>query len=131
MLEHLLIVSHLVLMEEQKLTMFQRNKVNYNLRNGEPLPPPRKPSSYRQANDYEEQLAYEIMLRAKSARKRTLVVIKASGAFETEKYVIECPDALKWSTDFLQENVSFNSDMFRCTIPKNRPTCRSRSYKRK
>lgn len=74
-------------MEEQKLTMFQRNKVNYNLRNGEPLPPPRKPTNDRQF-DYEDQLAFDIMQRAKSARKRTLNVIRASGAFETEKYEI-------------------------------------------
>lgn len=73
-------------MEEQKLTMFQRNKVNYHLRNGDPLPPPKIPQRDR-TNDYEEQLAFEIMLRAKSARKRTLDTIKAAGAYEIEKLV--------------------------------------------
>lgn len=72
-------------MEEQKLTMFQRNKVNYHLRNGEPLPPPRVPAREK-ANDYEEQLAFEIMMRAKSARKRTLDTIVATGAYKIEKY---------------------------------------------
>lgn len=72
-------------MEEQHLTMFQRSKVNYHLRNGEPLPPPRQPK-YERAQDYEEQLAIEIMMRAKNARKRSLEVIQASGAFEIEKY---------------------------------------------
>lgn len=74
-------------MEEQHLTMFQRNKVNYHLRNGEPLPPPRKPKHER-PQDYEDQLAMEIMMRAKTARKRSLDVIQASGAFEIEKYEI-------------------------------------------
>lgn len=69
-------------MEEQKLTMFQRNKVNYHLRNGDPLPAPKQP----QAMDYEEQLVFEIIQRAKIARKRNLDTIKASGAYEVEKY---------------------------------------------
>lgn len=75
-------------MEEQKLTMFQRNKVNYHLRNGDPLPPP-KMSQRERTNDYEEQLAFEIMLRAKSARKRTLDTIRANGAYEIEKSVVK------------------------------------------
>lgn len=75
-----------VLMEEQKLTMFQRNKVNYNLRNGDPLPRPRA-AVRSSGQDYEDRLAVEIMQRAKSARKRSLNVIQASGAFETERYV--------------------------------------------
>lgn len=72
-------------MEEQKLTMFQRNKVNYNLRNGEPLPQPQVAIARPSVPDYEDRLAAEIMQRAKSARKRSLNVIQASGAFETEK----------------------------------------------
>lgn len=68
-------------MEEQKLTMFQRNKVNYHLRNGDPLPAPKQ----TKVPDYEEELAYEIMHRAKIAQKRSLDTIKASGAFEIEK----------------------------------------------
>lgn len=75
-------------MEEQHLTMFQRNKVNYHLRNGDPLPPPQPPKYERlphHQQDYEDQLAMEIMMRAKTARKRSLDNIKASGAFEIEK----------------------------------------------
>lgn len=71
-------------MAEQQMTMFQRNKVNYHLRNGEPLPPPRKPQLER-VQDYEDKLALEIIMRAKTARKRSLEVIKSSGAFEMEK----------------------------------------------
>lgn len=66
--------------------MFQRNKVNYNLRNGDPLPRPRA-TVRSSGQDYEDRLAVEIMQRAKSARKRSLNVIQASGAFETERYV--------------------------------------------
>ena len=73
-------------MEEQKLTMFQRNKVNYHLRNGEPLPLPELNTNAKKSSaDYEDQLANEIMVRAKNARKRSLEMIRASGAFETEK----------------------------------------------
>lgn len=71
-------------MAEQKLTMFQRNKVNYHLRNGEPLPPTKVYEQEKQ-NGYVDRLAYEIINRAKTARRRTLESIKASGAFELEK----------------------------------------------
>lgn len=74
-------------MEEQKLTMFQRNKVNYHLRNGDPLPLPNLQSGNKK-QDYEDQLANEIMQRANKARKRSLDMIRASGAFEIEKYTI-------------------------------------------
>lgn len=76
-------------MEEQKLTMFQRNKVNYHLRNGEPLPPPRMPPAPEKSHDYEEQLAYEIMMRAKTARKRSLDAIRATGAYDIQKWLFE------------------------------------------
>lgn len=79
-------------MEEQKLTMFQRNKVNYHLRNGDPLPPPRTIQPEK-SPDYEERLAFEIMLRAKSARKRTLETIKANGAYTIDKYVFRLETA--------------------------------------
>lgn len=70
------------------MTMFQRNKVNYHLRNGEPLPPPRTSAAANVGPaDYEEQLAGAILSRAKSARKRTLDAITASGALEPDRYV--------------------------------------------
>lgn len=72
-------------MAEQKLTMFQRNRVNYHLRNGDPLPLPRPIARRHRQFDYEEHLASEIMQRARSARKRTLGEIQASGALEAEK----------------------------------------------
>lgn len=101
-------------MEEQHLTMFQRNKVNYHLRNGDPLPPPRKPK-FERAQDYEDQLAMEIMMRAKTARKRSLDVIQASGAFEVEKYVIYIKNTFTKTM-----YVSF-ADTSQFTICANRP----------
>lgn len=95
-----------VLMEEQRLTMSQRNKVNYHLRNGDPLPPPRKPQRERQ-QDYEDRLALEIMQRAKSSRKRTLDLIQASGDLEIEKY----------STHFIRRNYQIISNFVIMPIP--------------
>lgn len=72
----------IVLMEEQKLSISQRNKINYILRSGEPLPtskPLRKATSTNcfPAPD---------LLRAKNAKRRTLDAIKASGGYDRAKY---------------------------------------------
>lgn len=75
-----------VLMDEQKMTIFQRDKLKYYLRNGDPLPIPKIiPPKLTVQQQYENQLASQIIARANSARKRTLDEIKASGAFEQEK----------------------------------------------
>lgn len=75
-----------VLMEEQKMTIFQRDKLKYYLRNGDPLPLPKfYPPKMTTQQQYEHQLASQIIMRANSARKRTLNEIKASGAFQQEK----------------------------------------------
>lgn len=68
-------------MEEQKMTMFQRNKVEYFLRNGTPLPPPSVPEK-----PTENGSKFHGM-RAKTAIKRSLETIQASGAFKYEKYI--------------------------------------------
>lgn len=72
-----------VLMEEQKMTMFQRNKMNYYLRNGEPLPPPQPPKQMTEAQLKMQE--YEMIIRERAHRKRTLEDIINSGAYEFEK----------------------------------------------
>lgn len=71
-----------VLMEESRLTMLQRKKINYHLRNGDPLPiwqqnikKPTKSSNPQYFN------------RAKSCRRRTLDSIMESDAFNVEKFI--------------------------------------------
>lgn len=76
-------------MEEAHLTMMQRKNINYHLRNGNPLPLPalENPLS-KMAGKYDESVqAYEIIMRAKNARKRSLDTIKASGAYKLERFV--------------------------------------------
>lgn len=68
--------------------MLQRKNINYHLRNNEPLPLPEQNERRRLAReDHEDRLAYKIMLRASTARKRPLQHIINSGAFDVEKYV--------------------------------------------
>ncbi|KAJ6635521.1 UPF0193 protein EVG1 like [Pseudolycoriella hygida] len=75
-----------LLMDEQKMTILQRDKLKYFLRNGDPLPVPKlSPPKLTAQQQYENQLAAQIIMRARSARKRTLEEIKASGAFQQEK----------------------------------------------
>lgn len=69
-------------MEEQKLSILQRNKINYILRSGQPLPastPPKKtaPTECFPGLD---------LMHTKMARRRTLDAIKAGGGYERTKY---------------------------------------------
>lgn len=71
----------IVLMEEQKLSILQRNKINYILRSGEPLPMSRPVRKATTTNCFPAP----DLLRAKNARRRTLDVIKASGGYDRAK----------------------------------------------
>lgn len=72
-------------MEEQKMSIFQRNKVEYYLRTGTPLPMELCPSPKSATNHKSCTSAY---VRGRTARRRTLESIQASGAFEHDKYYI-------------------------------------------
>lgn len=66
----------IVLMREQKMSMMQRNKINSYLRSGQPLPLPRmKKTKTTNKIDY---------MNLKSAKRRTLSAIKASGDLDIE-----------------------------------------------
>ncbi|EAT47717.1 AAEL001156-PA [Aedes aegypti] len=71
-----------VLMEEAKLTILQRNKINYHLRTGEPLPPPKEPKFEQEYNNF-----LPMAIARKNIKKRSLSTIIESGAFDVEKYV--------------------------------------------
>lgn len=69
-------------MEEQKLSILQRDKINYILRSGQPLPvskPKQKTSAITNCFP-----AVDLM-RMKNARRRTLDSIKASGGYDRSK----------------------------------------------
>ncbi|XP_055643694.1 UPF0193 protein EVG1 homolog [Toxorhynchites rutilus septentrionalis] len=70
-----------VLMEEAKLTILQRNKINYHLRTGEPLPPPKEPKFEPEHSSF-----LPTAIQRKSIKKRSLSTIIESGAFDVEKY---------------------------------------------
>lgn len=74
-------------MNEAKLTMMQRNKINYFLRQGSALPHPEMPTRKLPSEEYEMRRAQEIMDRSRVVRKRSLDTIKKSGDFEIERFV--------------------------------------------
>ncbi|GAB0097464.1 UPF0193 protein EVG1 homolog [Sergentomyia squamirostris] len=80
-----------VLMEEAKLTMLQRKDINNYLRRGESLPIPREQSTPMSIGSDSDREAREIIERARCARKRSLDVIKASGAFDKTRYIPKYP----------------------------------------
>lgn len=73
------------LMSESHLTMMQRNKINYFLRQGSALPQPEMPTRKLPSEEYEMRRAREIMDRSRVVRKRSLDTIKKSGVFEIER----------------------------------------------
>ncbi|XP_035905229.1 uncharacterized protein LOC118509136 isoform X1 [Anopheles stephensi] len=75
-----------VLMEEAKLTILQRNKINYHLRNGEPLPVPKEPKFEQEYSNF-----LPMAIPRKNIKKRSLNTIIESGAFDVEKYVPHKP----------------------------------------
>lgn len=72
-------------MEETKMTTIQRNKLNYFLRNGEPLPSPNS------AGSINSKRKPKILIRPGSSKRRTREDIVKSGAYEREKFVPEHP----------------------------------------
>lgn len=73
-------------MNEAKVTMMQRNKINYFLRQGSALPQPEMPTRKLPSEEYEMRRAQEIMDRSRVVRKRSLQTIKKSGDFEIERW---------------------------------------------
>jgi hypothetical protein len=72
-------------MDEAKVTMMQRNKINYFLRNGESLPQPKMQQRTISSEEFEMKRAQEILSRSRVARKRSLDTIIQSGDFQREK----------------------------------------------
>lgn len=68
------------------MTMMQRNKINYFLRENAQLPQPEMRHYRLPSEEYELKRAKEIMDRNRVVRKRPLESILKSGVFEIERY---------------------------------------------
>lgn len=68
-------------MQESKLTMFQRQKVNYSLRSGDPLP------NFHTKLIGTRTTPPEIIFKPDTSRRRQYNSIVESGAYERDKYV--------------------------------------------
>ncbi|XP_037944179.1 UPF0193 protein EVG1 homolog [Teleopsis dalmanni] len=74
-----------LLMRESRMSMLMRDKINYHLRNGEPLPKPTPPPPIDTSVDPDEN-ALEILRRARNAKRKSLQQIMASGVYEMPNY---------------------------------------------
>jgi hypothetical protein len=72
-------------MNEAQLTMMQRNKINYFLRQGSALPQLEMQKRRLPSEEYEMRRAREIMDRSRVVRKRSYETIVKSGIFEVDK----------------------------------------------
>ncbi|EFA09132.2 UPF0193 protein EVG1 homolog [Tribolium castaneum] len=77
-----------VLMDESKLTMMQRKKFDYCLRNGEPLPLPTNRSC---DSITPRKKPPKVLIRPGTSKRRSLDTIHKSGAYEREKFVPRGP----------------------------------------
>lgn len=75
-------------MDESKLTMMQRKKFDYCLRNEEPLPLPTNRSC---DSIIPRKTPPAILVRPGSSKRRSLDTISKSGAYEREKFVPRLP----------------------------------------
>lgn len=98
-------------MEESKLTMMQRQKINYALRSGDSLPSLSPNSANKQTG---ELTAKDAIKKAPpgSPRRRMYNTIIQSGAYEREKYVPKHPvkDRSK-SIERLQNIMCYGKDL--------------------
>ncbi|XP_074030592.1 UPF0193 protein EVG1 homolog [Leptinotarsa decemlineata] len=94
-----------LLMEESKLSMMQRKKFNYCLRNGEPLPPISHTSRSRVNIP-------EVTIRPGSSKRRTRETIVQSGAYEREEFRPHHPvvDREK-EKERLQNKMAYNEEI--------------------
>ena len=95
-----------LLMQESNLTMLQRNKINYHLRNGDFLPNPKMQSRAIPSNQNDQRIAEAIINKSRVARKRTLETIEQSGVFNREKFVPKIDYHVSEAKQRLQEKMS-------------------------
>ncbi|XP_063904603.1 UPF0193 protein EVG1 homolog [Zophobas morio] len=104
-----------VLMEESKMSMQQRKKMNYYLRNGEPLPLPTSRSSGQVSSRKKLPL---VVIRPGSSKRRSRDMILKSGAYEREKYIPrEPPVDREKEKSKLQNKMAFGKEV----KPKSKP----------
>lgn len=95
-----------MLLEESKISMMQRNKLNYYLRNGEPLPSLSK--KYTGNNPH----IPEITIRPGSSKRRSQQTIIQSGAYEREKFHHTVPFVNREKEiERLQNKMSYSEDI--------------------
>ncbi|XP_018569045.1 UPF0193 protein EVG1 homolog [Anoplophora glabripennis] len=95
-----------LLMDESKMTMMQRNKLNYYLRNGEPLPSARKISSGSKLN------VPLVTIRPGSSKRRSRDTIIKSGVYERDKYYPIHPKVdREKEKEKLQDKMAYNKEI--------------------
>lgn len=78
-------IFFVVLMDETKMSTSQRNKINYYLRNGEPLP-----NLYKEEKKRTKKQE-EVLIRPGSSKRRMYSTIVDSGAYERDKFKPQHP----------------------------------------
>lgn len=92
-------------MDESKMSMMQRNKLNYYLRNGEPLPPVRRISNSKSN-------VPPVIIRPGSSKRRSRDTIIKSGVYEREKYFPLHPKVdREKEKEKLQDKMAYNKSV--------------------
>ncbi|XP_055376722.1 UPF0193 protein EVG1 homolog [Condylostylus longicornis] len=115
-----------LLMTESRLSMSLRKKLNYHLRQGDPLP---LPEIKKPGRTEEEQIALEILQRAQNHKKRSLDIIRASGAYEQDRY--RPPPNLRVPTDLAKLKLQETMCGHKLPLTHNKIKYRPSMYKKK
>lgn len=95
------------LINESKLTTLQRQKVNYSLRSGEPLPPLHNNRKSGNSSKYPT-----VTIRPGTSKKRSQYTILNSGAYEREQFVPLHPKVdREKAKKHLQDHMAFGKDV--------------------
>ncbi|KAJ8927848.1 hypothetical protein NQ314_019650 [Rhamnusium bicolor] len=95
-----------LLMEESKMSMMQKKKFNYFLRNGEPLPPLSNASSTRSNPNIPK-----VIIRPGTSKRRSRDTIVNSGVYERDKFHPQPRVDREREKEKLQNKMAFNKDI--------------------
>lgn len=100
----------LVLMDESKMSTMQRQKINYSLRSGDPLPS--SLGSSRSGKGSLEKYQQKELHRPGTSKRRMFSTIVQSGVYEREKFVPEHPKVdRKKKIERLQDLMYYGKEM--------------------
>ncbi|GLV34469.1 uncharacterized protein CBL_09717 [Carabus blaptoides fortunei] len=105
------------LMQESRMTMHQRQKINYSLRSGDPLP------NFHSKLNKSRTKQPDIIFKPDTSKRRQYSSILESGAYERDKYVPQqCTVDREFAKKHLQDFMAYGKELKHKPKPVKRKT---------